>query len=58
MFVRSSHVGGPELVFRGLSALAREAGFQVVRVRSHGYVEVAEPRYMLTIIDSLIGRRP
>jgi ubiquinone/menaquinone biosynthesis C-methylase UbiE len=43
-------VHDPRLV-RRLSALARDAGFQVVRVRSHGYVETAEPHYMLTIID-------
>jgi SAM-dependent methyltransferase len=36
---------------RRLPALTRDAGFEVVRVRSHGYVETAEPHYMLTIID-------
>jgi SAM-dependent methyltransferase len=36
---------------RRLPALTRDAGFEVDRVRSHGYVETAEPHYMLTIID-------
>lgn len=36
---------------RRLPALARDAGFDVIRVRSHGYVETAEPHYMLTIVD-------
>jgi ubiquinone/menaquinone biosynthesis C-methylase UbiE len=36
---------------RRLPALVREAGFELVRVRSHGYVETAEPGYMLTVID-------
>jgi ubiquinone/menaquinone biosynthesis C-methylase UbiE len=43
-------VHDPRLV-RRLPALTRDAGFDVVRVRSHGYVETAEPHYMLTIID-------
>lgn len=36
---------------RRLPGLVREAGFGVIRVRSHGYVETAEPHYMLTIVD-------
>lgn len=36
---------------RRLPTLAREAGWEVVRVRSHGYLETDEPGYMLTIID-------
>jgi ubiquinone/menaquinone biosynthesis C-methylase UbiE len=36
---------------RRLPALVREAGFDVVRVRSHGYAETAKPHYMLTIVD-------
>lgn len=36
---------------RRLPSLVRDAGFDVVRVRSHGYVETAEPHYMLTIVD-------
>jgi arsenite methyltransferase len=36
---------------RRLPRLMREAGWDVVRVRSHGYVETAEPRYMLTVVD-------
>jgi ubiquinone/menaquinone biosynthesis C-methylase UbiE len=36
---------------RRLPTLVREAGFQVVRLRSHGYAETAEPHYMLTIVD-------
>jgi ubiquinone/menaquinone biosynthesis C-methylase UbiE len=36
---------------RRLPSLARDAGWDVVRVRSHGYVETEDPHYMLTIID-------
>jgi ubiquinone/menaquinone biosynthesis C-methylase UbiE len=36
---------------RHLPTLMRDAGWNVVGVRSHGYVETAEPRYMLTIVD-------
>lgn len=36
---------------RRLPCLVDQAGFAVVRVRSHGYVETAEPHYMLTVID-------
>jgi ubiquinone/menaquinone biosynthesis C-methylase UbiE len=36
---------------RRLPALVRNAGFDLVRLRSHGYVETAEPHYMLTIVD-------
>lgn len=36
---------------RRLPLLVRSAGFEVVRVRSHGYVETSEPSYMLTLID-------
>jgi hypothetical protein len=43
-------VHDPRLV-RCLPALTSDAGFEVVRVRSQGYVETAEPHYMLTIID-------
>jgi hypothetical protein len=30
--------------------LVRSAGFEVVSVRSHGYVETSEPSYMLTLV--------
>lgn len=36
---------------RRLPMLVRSAGFEVVRVRSHGYVETSEPGYMLSLID-------
>jgi ubiquinone/menaquinone biosynthesis C-methylase UbiE len=36
---------------RRLPALVRDAGWQILRVRSHGYIEAAEPTYMLTIVD-------
>jgi SAM-dependent methyltransferase len=36
---------------RRLPALTRGAGWDVVRVRSHGYVETEDPQYLLTIID-------
>lgn len=29
----------------------RAAGFEVVRLRSHGYAETAELHYMLTLVD-------
>jgi SAM-dependent methyltransferase len=36
---------------RHLPALTRGAGWDVLRVRSHGYVETEDPQYLLTIID-------
>jgi ubiquinone/menaquinone biosynthesis C-methylase UbiE len=36
---------------RRLPALTRAAGWQVVRTRSHGYVETAGAQYMLTLVD-------
>lgn len=36
---------------RRLPMLVRSAGFEVVRVRSHGYIETSAPSYMLTLID-------
>jgi ubiquinone/menaquinone biosynthesis C-methylase UbiE len=36
---------------RHLGALVRAAGWEIVRLRSHGYVESDDPGYMLTIID-------
>ena len=36
---------------RRLPMLVRSAGFEVVRVRSHGYVETSEASYMLTLIN-------
>jgi SAM-dependent methyltransferase len=38
-------------VARRLPALARSCRLQVVAFRSHGFVDAAEPTYMLTIID-------
>lgn len=36
---------------RRLPALARDAGFEVVGFRSHGFLETTEGGYMLTVID-------
>lgn len=36
---------------RRLPMLVRSAGFDIVRVRSHGYMETSAPSYMLTLID-------
>lgn len=36
---------------RRLPALVRDAGWDVVRTRSHGYIETADPGYMLTLVD-------
>jgi SAM-dependent methyltransferase len=36
---------------RRLPGLVRDAGWQTVRVKSHGYVEAGEAGYMLTIVD-------
>jgi hypothetical protein len=36
---------------RRLPALVGDAGWDVVRTRSHGYVETADPGYMLTLVD-------
>jgi ubiquinone/menaquinone biosynthesis C-methylase UbiE len=38
-------------VVRRLPALVRDGGYEVVQVRSHGYVEDAEAGYMLTIVE-------
>jgi Methyltransferase domain len=54
-------VRDPRLV-RRLPALVREAEYEIVRLRSHGYAETDEPSYMLTIIDrgadALLVQRP
>ena len=39
------------LLVRRLPALARVAGYEVIRLRSHAYTETTQPNYMLTIID-------
>ena len=36
---------------RRLGTLVRAAGWDVVRLRSHGYVENEQPGYILTLID-------
>jgi ubiquinone/menaquinone biosynthesis C-methylase UbiE len=36
---------------RRLPSLVAAAGWQVVRLKSHGYVEWSEPSYMLTLVD-------
>jgi hypothetical protein len=45
---------------RRLPALVRAAGWEVARVRSHGYVEADAPGYMLTLVDrgaDILARR-
>jgi hypothetical protein len=37
-------------LLRRLPALARSIGFEVVSFQSHGYVQNADPDYMLTIV--------
>jgi ubiquinone/menaquinone biosynthesis C-methylase UbiE len=36
---------------RKLPALVANAGFRTVRFDSHGYIEAAEPTYLLTVVD-------
>ena len=36
---------------RRLSDVVRSSGFEPMRIRSHGFVEVTEPGYMLTLVD-------
>jgi ubiquinone/menaquinone biosynthesis C-methylase UbiE len=36
---------------RRLGTLVRAAGWDVVRLRSHGYLETEDPGYMLTLVD-------
>lgn len=38
-------------VMRRLPSLAREAGFEQVRTRSHGYLDTDGGAYMLSVID-------
>jgi ubiquinone/menaquinone biosynthesis C-methylase UbiE len=38
-------------LMRKLPSLAASVGFRVVRFDSHGYIEAAEPSYLLTVID-------
>ena len=38
-------------LIRRLGTLVRGAGWEVVRLRSHGYVENEDPGYILTLID-------
>lgn len=46
----SAFVHDPWLI-RRLPKLVRSVGFEIERVRSHGYVETSPAAYMLTIID-------
>lgn len=36
---------------RKLPSMFREAGFEVLSFRSHGFAQTSEPAYMLTVID-------
>jgi ubiquinone/menaquinone biosynthesis C-methylase UbiE len=47
---RPAYITDPWLV-RRLPGMVREAGFTAGRLRSHGYVQVEEPDYMLSIAD-------
>lgn len=38
-------------VMRRLPALLRDAGFELARTRSHGFVETGDGGYMLTVVD-------
>ena len=48
--VKATFLNDPWLV-RRLPALLQSAGFEVVSSRSHGYLQVCEPEYMLTLVD-------
>jgi len=47
---RPAYITDPWLV-RRLPGMVREAGFAAGRLRSHGYVQVDDPDYMLSIAD-------
>lgn len=47
---RPAYITDPWLV-RRLPGMVREAGFAAGRLRSHGYVQVEDPDYMLSIAD-------
>jgi ubiquinone/menaquinone biosynthesis C-methylase UbiE len=47
---RRSYINDP-WVMRRMAAAAETAGFAVERIRSHGYLQVAAPDYLLTIAD-------
>lgn len=38
-------------IVRRLPSLVRSAGFEVVSFRSHGYLQSADPTYMMTLIE-------
>jgi ubiquinone/menaquinone biosynthesis C-methylase UbiE len=38
-------------IVRRLPALVRSAGFEVISFRSHGYLQSADPTYMMTLIE-------
>lgn len=46
----ATFVQNPWLI-RRLPGFVRSAGFEIVSVRSHGYVEMLTPSYLLTIVD-------
>jgi SAM-dependent methyltransferase len=48
--VKAAFLNDPWLV-RRLPALLHSAGFEVVSSRSHGYLQVADPEYTLTLVD-------
>ena len=48
--VKAAFLNDPWLV-RRLPALLRGAGFEVVSSKSHGYLQVSDPEYMLTLVD-------
>jgi SAM-dependent methyltransferase len=48
--VKAAFLNDPWLV-RRLPALLRAAGFEVVSSKSHGYLQVSDPEYMLTLVD-------
>jgi ubiquinone/menaquinone biosynthesis C-methylase UbiE len=55
---RSSHINDP-WIMRRAARLIEEAGFAALQVQSHGYAQIFEPSYMLTVVgrgaDALAG---
>jgi ubiquinone/menaquinone biosynthesis C-methylase UbiE len=48
--VKTAFIHDPWVV-RRVPALLRAAGFELLEARSHGYLQLSEPEYMLTVVD-------
>jgi SAM-dependent methyltransferase len=48
--VKGAFIHDPWLV-RRLPALLRSTGFDILGIRSHGYLQTTDPQYMLTLVD-------